>query len=106
LWREIKKGTEEGIHIPCLVWGFEGETKRQIMINGEDLFFLLLRTQFPLNYHPSSRELISGSWPSKLPFPPKLQFLQNKQKISKLVSINSHSLLSITPNQTSCEGIG
>jgi len=48
--------------------------------------------------------LISGSWLSKLPFPfsPKLSFPQNKQKISKLLSLNSFSLLSINypqPNE-------
>jgi hypothetical protein len=30
---------EEGIHIPCWYGGFEGKTKRQIMIDVEDLFF-------------------------------------------------------------------
>jgi hypothetical protein len=69
-------------------------------MDGEDLLFFYYEHISP-NFHPSHRELISGSWSSKLPFPfpQKLLFSRNKQKISKLLSLNSHFLLSITPTK-------
>lgn len=67
------------------------------------IYLYSVNRKFPLNYQPSPRELISGTWPSKLPFPfpfqPKFPLPQNKQKVCELVPPNSHLLLSIIPNQ-------
>jgi hypothetical protein len=55
-WREIRKGIEEGIHIPVWYGGFEGEIKRQIMMDSEDLFFFYYKH----NSHPIPTSLLGN----------------------------------------------